>query len=101
GMSGFLAEMRKSVTSAVPLSNYGRPDVGTSDLRRYVQDLRLVFSRQETLEIDQELAAFLPAQPGQKWLASYGARFLDQQSLPIARSEERRVGKGGRARGSR
>lgn len=86
GMITRQAGIGTRVTSPEPLSNYVQTDVGTSDLRRYVQDLRLVFSHQETVEIGQELAAFLPAQPGQKWLASYGARFLDQQSLPIALS---------------
>lgn len=74
------------VTSAEPISNYVQTDVGTSDLRRYVRDLHLSFTRQETVVIDEKLAEFLPALPGQKWLVSHGARFLEQQTLPIALS---------------
>lgn len=86
GMISRQAGVGTRVTSAEPISSYVQTDVGTSDLRRYVQDLHLKFSHQGLVVVDEALAEFLPAQPGQNWLASHGARFLDRQKLPIALS---------------
>lgn len=72
------------VEAQAPRKSYIQEEVGVTDLRGYVADLKLTITSHQLVTVHEELAAYLPAQVGQRWLEGQGMRHLPGQEAPIA-----------------